>query len=70
LNPHVNVLTEELIDIQTPVYQGVILRGYTVNRLTYLKKEDRESIDAVINTMLDERKRDPEPEKKVIGESS
>lgn len=51
--------------MELPKYRGVTLREYTVSRLTCLKKEE-ESIDAVINIMLDERER----EKKGIGESS
>lgn len=54
--------------MELPKYRGVTLREYTVNRLTCLKKGEgkEESIDAVINTVLDERER----EKKNKGESN
>lgn len=62
---HADILNNELFNVELPKYRGVTLREYTVSRLTCLKKEE-ESIDAVINIMLDERER----EKKGIGESS
>ena len=51
---HTDILNSELFDVELPKYRGVTLREYTINRLTGLKNGE-ENIDAVINSVLDQR---------------
>lgn len=50
-----NVLNSDLFEVQLPKYQGVTLRESTINRLSVLNTG--QTIDAIINTVLDERER-------------